>query len=151
LMYEIFTGKRARSHGQSVLPRPSVYVSDLDAAIEEVILRCLEDDPRNRPSSALAVAAAVTSTETLLAEKPRPQLDHAEREQGLVFISYSGENGDLVLPLISLLRASGQKVFVSIQDLEYGGDRKIQVAEAVRRSKRFLLFWSKSSRASSFV
>src|SRR5262249_53391626 len=57
----------------------------------------------------------------------------------------------LVLPLVSLLRASGQVVFVSVQDLKYGEDRKAQVAEAVRRSKRFLLFWSKSSKVSPLV
>jgi hypothetical protein len=69
LLYEIFTGKRARSQGQSVPRPPSIYVSDLDEATEEVILRCLKHDPRNRWSSALAVAAALTSSESLLAGK----------------------------------------------------------------------------------
>jgi serine/threonine protein kinase len=69
LLYEIFTGKRARSQGQSVPRPPSIHVSDLDEATEEVILRCLKHDPRHRWSSALAVAAALTSSESLLAGK----------------------------------------------------------------------------------
>jgi serine/threonine protein kinase len=151
VMYEVFTGKRAWSKGQSVQPHPSIYVPDLDATIKEVILRCLENEPRNRPSSALAVAAVLTGSELSVTGKTPSPRDHPECEHGLVFISYCRENEDLVLPLVSLLRASGQKVFVSIQNLEYGADRKARVAEAVRQSKRFLLFWSKSSQVSSLV
>jgi serine/threonine protein kinase len=69
----------------------------------------------------------------------------------LVFISCRPENERLVRPLVSLLRASGQQVFVDSHDLEYGGDWKAGVAEAVQRSKRFLLFWSNSSQASPLV
>jgi hypothetical protein len=32
---------------------------DIDPLVERVILRCLDVDPRNRPGSALAVAAAL--------------------------------------------------------------------------------------------
>jgi serine/threonine protein kinase len=73
------------------------------------------------------------------------------QSRSLVFVSYSRENEDLVLPLVRLLKASGQQVFVDVQDLEYGEDRKIQVAEAIQQSRRFLLFWSRSSQSSPLV
>jgi serine/threonine protein kinase len=75
----------------------------------------------------------------------------APKSHSLVFIAYSRENEGLVRPLVSLLRASGQNIFVHSQHLEYGKDRRAQVVEAVKRSKRLLLFWSGSSKASSLV
>jgi serine/threonine protein kinase len=77
LLYEIFTGKRARSQGQSVPPPPSIYVSDLDEATQKVILRCLKHDPRNRWSSALAVAAALTSSESFVSKNMEAEEDNA--------------------------------------------------------------------------
>jgi len=47
VLYEMFTGKR-RSREQS---SPSEIVKDLDPAIERTILRCLEEEPKRRPSS----------------------------------------------------------------------------------------------------
>src|SRR5262249_47041059 len=89
VLYEVFTGKqafpaksaaeRARLQESSDLVSPSSHVSDLDSAVERVILRCLEKDPRNRPPSALAVAAALPGGDPLAAalaagETPSPEM-----------------------------------------------------------------------------
>jgi len=120
VLYEVFTGKRAfsaeslpelvRSRSESVFSRPSSVVKDLDPAVERVILRCLEPDPANRPSSVLSVAAALPGGDPLAAalaagETPSPQMVAAAGETtglapryallclaiaivGLVFTSY---------------------------------------------------------------
>ncbi len=89
VLYEIFTGKRAfeaatlaelvRLHSESAPVSPSSHVRDLDPAVESAILRCLDTDPRNRPASALAVAAALPGGDPLAAalaagETPSPQM-----------------------------------------------------------------------------
>jgi serine/threonine-protein kinase len=95
VLYEIFTGKRAfeastlaelvRLHSESTPVSPSSHVKDLDPAVERVILRCLDTDPRNRPASALAVAAALPGGDPLAAalaagETPSPQMVAASGE-----------------------------------------------------------------------
>src|SRR5579864_585283 len=89
VLYEVFTGKRAfeaatlaelvRLHTESTPVSPSTLVKDLDPAIERTVLRCLDPDPRNRPSSALAVALALPGGDPLAAalaagETPSPQV-----------------------------------------------------------------------------
>jgi serine/threonine protein kinase len=77
VLYEMFTGKRALtiddafpggrpSTGEPHV-RPSTLIPELDPAIERVIMRCLEPDPARRPSSALAVAAALPGGDPLAA------------------------------------------------------------------------------------
>jgi tRNA A-37 threonylcarbamoyl transferase component Bud32 len=97
VLYEVFTGKRAftaetlaelvRTGAQSAPSRPSSVVKDLDPAVERVILRCLEPEPRNRPASALSVAAALPGGDPLAAalaagETPSPQMVAAAGESG---------------------------------------------------------------------
>lgn len=77
VLYELFTGKPAfegkthdeivRVRRESPLRRPSTLVRDLDPWVELVILRCLEEDPEYRPSSALIVSAALPGGEYLIA------------------------------------------------------------------------------------
>jgi len=89
VLYEIFTGKKAfegktlaeaiRTRGDAAPASPSLLVPDLDPAVERVILRCLERDPAQRPSSALSVAAALPGGDPLAAalaagETPSPQV-----------------------------------------------------------------------------
>jgi serine/threonine-protein kinase len=89
VLYELFTGQRAfeaatptevrRQQEQSAPPSPSSQVEGLDPAVERVILRCLEREPRQRPSSALAVAAALPGGDPLAAalaagETPSPEM-----------------------------------------------------------------------------
>jgi serine/threonine-protein kinase len=95
VLYELFTGKRAfegktfvellRKHENEAPVSPSQLVSDLDPGVESVILRCLEKDPRRRPASALAVAAALPGGDPLAAalaagETPSPELVAAARQ-----------------------------------------------------------------------
>jgi predicted Ser/Thr protein kinase len=95
LLYEIFTGKRAFEAASVVqlmemqaratpLSITSV-VKDMEPAVEQLILRCLRPDPRDRPSSALAVAAALPGGDPLAAalaagETPSPYLVAAAGE-----------------------------------------------------------------------
>ena len=77
LLYELFTGKPAfegktydeilRVRRQSAPPRPSALVPDLDPAVEMVILRCLDEEPENRPSSASIIPPALPGREYLIA------------------------------------------------------------------------------------
>src|SRR5712671_650760 len=95
VLYEVFTGKRAftaetlaevvRTGAQTTPSRPSSVVKDLDPAVERVILRCLEPEPRSRPISALSVAAALPGGDPLAAalaagETPSPQMVAAAGE-----------------------------------------------------------------------
>ncbi len=89
VLYEIFSGRRAfeanslaelmRLQEQSTPVSLASLVRDLDPAVERVVLRCLDPDPRNRPSSALAVAAALPGGDPLAAalaagETPSPDI-----------------------------------------------------------------------------
>ena len=89
VLYEVFTGKpafeantlaeliRLRETG----PPASVssVVRDVDPGVERVIARCLDPDPRKRPASALAIAAALPGGDPLAAalaagETPSPEM-----------------------------------------------------------------------------
>jgi serine/threonine-protein kinase len=93
VLYELFTGKPAfnaqsieelrtlhkSGTSSSLVTSPTSIVRGLDPAVERVILHCLENDPRNRPSSALAVSAALPGGDPLAAalaagETPSPEL-----------------------------------------------------------------------------
>jgi serine/threonine-protein kinase len=98
VLYEIFTGKPALT-GVGVSPgrsstdsRPtnlSNIVPEIDPVIERVVLRCLEQDPVQRPASALAVAAALPGGDPLAAalaagETPSPDIVAAAGEVGVL-------------------------------------------------------------------
>jgi len=89
VLYELFSGHRAhdastRAELQKIkddesAPSLSSLVKDLDPAVERVIQRCLAADPTRRPSSALAVAAALPGGDPLAAalaagETPTPEM-----------------------------------------------------------------------------
>jgi hypothetical protein len=86
VLYEMVTGKRAFEDARRPAP-PSVstLVKDVDPVVERLIARCLQDDPRNRPASALAVAAALPGGDPLAAalaagETPSPEMVAAAGE-----------------------------------------------------------------------
>jgi tRNA A-37 threonylcarbamoyl transferase component Bud32 len=88
VLYELFTGQRAidaKSVPELLRKReagvaaPSELVHDLDPSIDRAILRCLEEKPADRPSSALGVAAALPGGDPLAAalaagETPSPEM-----------------------------------------------------------------------------
>jgi eukaryotic-like serine/threonine-protein kinase len=88
VLYELFTGKQAfragsleerRRESHSAPSSPSSVMDGFDPAVERVILRCLEADPKLRPSSALAVAAALPGGDPIAAalaagETPSPEM-----------------------------------------------------------------------------
>jgi hypothetical protein len=95
VLYELFTGRRAftaatlnelvEQHQSGQLTPPRAHVSALDPAIERAILRCVDPDPARRPTSALAVAAALPGGDPLAAalaagETPSPDMVAAAGE-----------------------------------------------------------------------
>ena len=88
VLYELFTGKRAfRGDSLAEISRlqqsgpasPTSHVSLLDPTVEQVILRCLEPDPADRPASVLKVALGLPGADPLAAalaagETPSPEM-----------------------------------------------------------------------------
>jgi hypothetical protein len=96
VLYEMFTGKRPfnastraeliRLTEEGMPPAPRSIVKDIDPAVESVILRCLAPDPDHRPSSAMAVLAALPGGDPLAAalaagETPSPEMVAAAGEK----------------------------------------------------------------------
>jgi serine/threonine-protein kinase len=89
VLYELYTGRRtfnaqslaelrAEKAGDTPVA-PSEIARDMDPVVERVIMRCLERDPRLRPSSAAQVAAALPGGDPLAAalaagETPSPEM-----------------------------------------------------------------------------
>ena len=81
-VYEMITGK-CRGEAET---DPSEFIKDLDPAVERVILRCLEDDPKRRPASALQVAMSLPGGDPIAAalaagETPSPEMVAASEEK----------------------------------------------------------------------
>jgi Protein kinase domain len=89
VLYELFTGRKAfeaatlaewrRKHSEEQPTSPSTVTPGFDPAVERVILRCLEKDPRTRPRSVVAVMADLPGGDPLAAalaagETPSPEM-----------------------------------------------------------------------------
>ncbi len=111
MLYEVFTGKPvfaakspaeiARLHRESAPTTPTSHVSDLDPAVERVILRCLDRDPSERPASAMAVSAALPGGDPLAAalaagETPSPELVAAAGESEAMHLGPAAVYGLLI-------------------------------------------------------
>ncbi|MCP3964560.1 MAG: serine/threonine protein kinase, partial [bacterium] len=97
VLYEMFTGQRAfpdedwrqlmERGGHGEISRPSSHVEGLDPLVERVVMRCLEEEPADRPSSALEVSAALPGGDPLAAalaagETPSPEMVAAAPRKG---------------------------------------------------------------------
>ena len=95
VLYELFTGRLPyqattpiewrRAHLESSPRTPSSVVKDIDPVVEKAILRCLQKDPAQRPSSVRQVAAAFPGGDPLAAalaagETPSPEMVAASGE-----------------------------------------------------------------------
>jgi predicted Ser/Thr protein kinase len=104
IIYELFTGRRpfeadsaSQLLEQQETSRPASLtsvVADADPAVEKVVLRCLHPDPAQRPSNALAVAAALPGGDPLAAalaagETPSPELVAAAGETEGLALKYA--------------------------------------------------------------
>jgi serine/threonine-protein kinase len=83
---EMFTGQKVKPGS-----RPSAGSADLDPAVEKVIQRCLDPNPRNRPSSAIDVARMLPGgdpmAEALAAgDTPSPEMVAASRDTGVLSV-----------------------------------------------------------------
>ena len=98
VLFEMFTGQPAhtansipdllRAH-ERPLQLAANLVSDLNPAVERALLRCLERDPRQRPRSARALAAALPGGDPLAAalaagETPSPEMVAAAGGEGVL-------------------------------------------------------------------
>jgi hypothetical protein len=75
VIYELFTGNKASARESSTWST----VEGIDPTVERVLLRCLEENPDDRPDSALSVAAALPGGDPLAAalaagETPSPEM-----------------------------------------------------------------------------
>src|SRR5580698_7642396 len=89
VLFELFTGKRPydaktvplllSQQESGLVTSMTSQFADIDPAVEKTIRRCLDPDPLKRPSSALAVAAALPGGDPLAAalaagETPSPEM-----------------------------------------------------------------------------
>jgi len=151
VLYELFTGKKAFEaaslpellalrRSDTTPTSPSRFVTDLDPLVERIILRCLERDPKDRPASALQVAAALPGGDPLAAalaagETPSPEMVAAAPKEGslrplvaaaLLAFVFAG------LALVVLL--SGRTALHRLVPLERSaGDLQRHAAEIARR------------------
>ena len=96
VLYEMFTGRRVfdaqtlhdlRVQHAVAKTRPAAMVGDIDPAVERVILRCLEEEPRMRFTTADEVLAALPGSDPLRAavaagETPSPEMVAAAARTG---------------------------------------------------------------------
>ncbi len=147
VLYELFTGKAAfqgktrdevvRIRRDSAIHRPSTIVRDLDPLVEGAILRCLEEDPANRPASALLVSAALPGGDPLAAalaagETPSPQVVAAAGETAgmparTVMLALAGA----IVGLIAVFALASQISVVSRIDLPYSSEVLAQRARDI--------------------
>jgi serine/threonine-protein kinase len=83
ILHEMFTGNRP----DEVASNPTSTVKDLDPVVERLIFQCLQVEPRNRPSSAIAVARALPGGDPLAAalvagDTPSPEMVAAAGDTG---------------------------------------------------------------------
>jgi predicted Ser/Thr protein kinase len=145
ILYEMFTGKRAfeastiadliRVHEDSAPSRPSTLVGDMDPLAERVILRCLERDPRMRPKTALAIAAALPGGDPLAAalaagETPSPEMVAASGGEGALELRHAWMLlGAVLVAIIGVIAVSPVAGDVGLQPIEKSPDVLVNHAQ----------------------
>jgi hypothetical protein len=125
VLYEIFTGKKpyeAKSipeliqlqEAQSSMTMTSV-ATDIDPAVEKIIKRCLNPDPALRPSSPLAIAAALPGGDPLAAalaagETISPELLAASGKREPIPLKYTAPCMALVVLALLAMPFVGQRL-----------------------------------------
>jgi serine/threonine-protein kinase len=141
VLYELFTGSRARSDPtvDEITP-PSGIVSDMDPRVERVILQCLSKDPAARPPSANAVRLALPGRDQLAAavargETPAPALvAEAGEYDGLSPAIAWACLGGILLGLAALLATAGQTRLTEIVPLPKSTDVLVADAREILRT-----------------
>ncbi len=97
ILYELFTGKGVfdtsdveelkRKHASGTVSARSSISEEIDPAVERVVMRCLESQPKERPQSVYQVLAALPGGDPLAAavaagETPSPELVANARDAG---------------------------------------------------------------------
>jgi len=124
VLYEMFTGQRpfdlprpvnaVRSPMRAKPVAPSHLLTDIHPLAESAILRCLEQDPRDRPSSAMAVARALPGGDPLAAalaagETPSPEMVAAAAKKGSLKPAVAGAClAGVLLALSGIFLVSGK-------------------------------------------
>jgi len=83
VLFEMFTGKQRKSGTDT---HPTEIVKDLDPAIERLILRCLDEEPKRRPAASINVAMGLPGADPIAAalaagETPSPEMVAASQEK----------------------------------------------------------------------
>ncbi len=133
VLYEIFTGKKAYEAGslaemirlrESGPPSVTSVVRDVDPAVERVIQRCLDPEPRNRPASALAISAALPGGDPLAAalaagETPSPEMVAAAGAvEGLRPVVAAAYLAIIAIGLFAIVFIFSQQTFLGRMRLE---------------------------------
>jgi len=141
VLYELFTGARARSDPtEDEITPPSAFVSDIDPRVEKLILQCLCREPEGRPASANAVRLALPGKDQLAAavargETPAPALvAEAGEYDGLPASIAWTCLGLVVLALAGIVWMAGQSRLAGIVPLPKSPEVLIADAREILRS-----------------
>jgi serine/threonine protein kinase len=132
VLYELSTGKKAfdaaslddlrRKHTEETPTAPSSVAPGFDPAVERVILRCLEKEPAQRPSSVAQVAAALPGGDPLAAaiaagETPSPEMVAAAGDEQQISPRFArGLLAAVVVSLTALLALIGKTHLLAAVD-----------------------------------
>ncbi|MEW6321960.1 MAG: serine/threonine-protein kinase [Acidobacteriota bacterium] len=127
VLYELFTGRRAldaanvaelvQLHDRDDIAPPSSLVSNLSPEVDRAVMRCLQRDPRRRPPSARAVAAALPGGDPLAAalaagETPSPEMVAAAGTSGVISARAAVAGLGLVAAILLALTLAYQQVML---------------------------------------
>ncbi|HMC22575.1 MAG TPA: serine/threonine-protein kinase, partial [Thermoanaerobaculia bacterium] len=146
VMYELFTGvavfdansiQELTTAHKAEKRRPSHIVNDLDIAVERVILRCLAENPAERPRSAREILSALPGRDAMEAameagETPSPEVVAAANVSSTLSGRAAGVlAGAAALGLFSILALTPMTMFYARVPLEKSPDVLADEAQQV--------------------